>query len=249
MRLKDKVALVTGSGRGLGKAVAILFAREGAKVVVNSLHEETSGATLKEIKDAGGEAITLVRDISVPAEAQDLVQKTVDTYGRIDILVNNAGIHLDNFIQNMTEEQFDKVVAVNLKGTFMCLQAAAKQMMQQNYGKIVNIGSLAARGQIGGINYLATKGGIEAMTHGAALELARFNITVNCVMPFCMDTDLMRLFSDKLKQRTIARIPLRRWADPMEVAYTVLFLSSDESNYIVGQSIVVDGGTTVYLLQ
>ena len=249
MRLEGKIALVTGSGRGLGKAIALLFAEEGAKVIVNSLHQETSDATVKEIKAAGGEAVAIVRDIGITKEAQALVQGAIDTYGGLDILVNNAGMHLDNFVQNMTEEQWDRVIDVNLKGTFMCLQAAARHMIERKSGKIVNISSLAAQGQIGGMNYIASKGGIDSMTKAAALELARFNINVNAIEPFCMDTDLMREFSDKLKERTIARIPLRRWAEPREVAQTALFLASEESKYIIGQCIVVDGGTTVYLLQ
>ena len=147
MRLKDKIALVTGSGRGLGKAIALLLAKEGAKVVVNSLHQSTSDSTVSEIKAAGGEAVAIVRDVGVTTEAQALVQETIDRFGCLDILVNNAGMHLDNFIQNMTEEQWDRVIDVNLKGTFICLQAAARHMIERNCGKIVNIGSLAAQGQ------------------------------------------------------------------------------------------------------
>ena len=249
MRFDNKVALVTGSGRGLGKAIAKLFAREGARVVVNSVHESTAKATMGEIKDLGGEAVAFVKDIGVPKQAQELVQEAIDAYGRLDILVNNAGIHLDNFLQDMTEDQFDKVVNVNLKGTFMCMQAAAKQMMKQKYGRIVNISSLAARGQIGGMNYLASKGGIEGLTRGGALELVRFGITVNAIAPFTIDTDLMRGFSPKVIQRCLDRIPMGRMGSPEEIADVVLFLASDESKYMTGQVLVVDGGTSVYVLQ
>ncbi len=249
MRLDHKVALVTGSGRGLGRAVAILFAREGAKVVVNSVHDSTAKATVDEIKARGGEVVALVKDIGVPRQAQELVQGAIDAYGRLDILINNAGIHLDNFLQDMTEDQFDKVISVNLKGTFMCTQAAAKHMIKQKYGRIVNVSSLAAQGQIGGMNYLASKGGIEGMTHGAALELVKFGITVNAIAPFTIDTDLMRGFSPKVIQRCIDRIPMGRMGSPEEIADVVLFLASDESRYMTGQVLVVDGGTSVYLLQ
>lgn len=249
MRLKDKVALVTGSGRGLGKATAILFAREGAKVVVNSIHENTSTQTLNEIRAAGGEAIAVVKDIGVPKQAQELVQSAIDKYGRLDILVNNAGIHWDSFLQDMTEEQFDRVVGVNLKGTFMVLQAAARQMIKQKYGRIVNVSSLAAQGQIGGMNYLASKGGIEGMTKGAALELVKFGITVNAIAPFTVDTDLMRGFSPKVIQRCLDRIPMGRMGSPEEISDVILFLASDESKYMTGQVLVVDGGTSVYVLQ
>lgn len=246
MRFKDKVVLVTGSGRGLGRATALAFAEEGAKVAVNSLHTTTAEATAEEIKTMRREAIAIVADVGLTKEARALVQKTIDAFGRLDILVNNAGIAIGSLLQNMTEEQWDRVVNVNLKGAFICLQEAAKQMITQNYGKIVNVSSLAAQGQIGGINYIAAKGGLDSLTRAAALELVRYNINVNAIVPTAMRTDLWYAFSEKIQQKVLSRIPMGRPAEPEEVAKTILFLASDEASFITGQSIIIDGGTSVY---
>lgn len=242
--LNEKVAIVTGAGRGIGKAIALQFASLGAKVVINyrssiSQVEEL----LKTIQENGGEAIAIRADISKEEEAKKLIEEAVSHFGRIDILVNNAGITKDNLLMRMSEEDFDSVLDINLKGTFFCTKSASKIMLKQKSGKIINISSVVGlTGNIGQANYAASKAGVIGMTKAVARELASRGITVNAVAPGFIESDMTDQLSDKIKEATLANIPLKRYGYASEVAQTVSFLASEAANYITGQVISVDGG-------
>lgn len=242
--LSGKIAVITGAGRGIGRAIALQFAGYGAKVVVNYRNSITQvEELLTEIKNAGGEAIAVRADISREEEAKNLLNEAVKQYGRVDILVNNAGITKDNLLMRMTEEEFDSVLNINLKGTFFCLKHAATIMLKQRSGKIINISSVVGiTGNIGQTNYAASKAGVIGMTKSAARELASRGITVNAVAPGFIRTDMTDMLSDKVKEATIANIPLKRYGTVEEVAGAVSFLASEAANYITGQVLQVDGG-------
>lgn len=245
MRLKDKVALITGGGSGIGEATALRFVEEGAKVAINDVVEESANNVVEKIKAKGGEAIACIGDISNKEDAEGLVKKVVDHFGRLDILVNNAGINRDALMGKMTEDQWDKVLKVNLKGTFLCAQAALKPMTEQKYGKIVNTSSIGALGNIGQANYAASKAGVIGLTKVMALECARSNINVNCVSPGATKTPMTSKIPPEIAEKISKKIPLRRWADPVEIANMHVFLASDEASYITGQVVFVDGGISV----
>lgn len=242
--LKGKIAVITGAGRGIGKAIALQFAGYGAKVVINY---RTSVSQVEEllqtIREHGGEAIAVRADISNEEEVIHLMDEAVKNYGRIDILVNNAGINKDNLLIRMTEEEFDAVMDVNLKGAFFCMKHAAKIMLKQRSGKIINISSVVGlAGNTGQANYAASKAGIIGMTKSAARELAKKGITVNAVAPGFIKTDMTDALPDKVKEASIAAIPLGRFGQACEVAGAVCFLASEAANYITGQVLCVDGG-------
>ena len=252
MRLKDKVAIITGSGRGMGRSDAIIFAGEGAKVVVCDINGDNAQAVAKEIKDAGGEAFSIKTDVTKPEEVEALVQETIKRYGQIDILVSNAGwdelrpfLHTDiNF--------WNKILDLNLKGHMHCVKAVLPHMSKRNCGKIVTIGSDAGRlGNPMEAPYSAAKGGVIAFTKTIAREFGRFNITANCVCPGITDTPLAQEMISaipekekalKMMETVKAMTPLRRIAKPEDVAYAVLYFSSDESNFVTGQTLSVSGG-------
>ncbi len=246
MRLKDKVALVTGSSRGIGRAVALAFAKEGAKVTVNySRSEKEAKEVVEKIKEMGSDAIAVKADVSKKTEAEELVKETVERFGRIDILVNNAGFTRPAMLVNMTEEQWDAVVDIHMKGTFLCTQAAAKYMIEQKSGKIINVASVAGvYGTVGQVNYSAAKGGIISMTKSIARELARYNICCNVISLGIVETEMTEKIrtDEKLREIYLNRILLKRFAKPEDVVPAFIFLASDESNYITGQLICVDGG-------
>lgn len=246
MRLKDKVALVTGSSRGVGKAVALAYAKEGAKVVVNyTSNEKAAKDVVKAIESMGSEAIFVRADVAQKADAAALVKAGIDAFGRLDILVNNAGFGRPAMMLKMEEEQWDQVVDIHLKGAFLCSQMAGRQMKEQNSGKIINVSSVAGLvGTVGQINYSAAKGGILSMSKSIARELARYHVCCNVISLGIVATDMTeKIRSDeKLKEIYMNRILLKRFAEPDDISPAFVFLASDESNYITGQLLCVDGG-------
>jgi 3-oxoacyl-(acyl-carrier-protein) reductase len=245
MKLKDKVALITGAGSGIGEATALRFSQEGAKVVINDVNMESANRVLESIKNQGGEAMVLKADISKKDEVDGMVEQIIEHFGRLDILVNNAGINRDAFAKKMTEEQWDSVIAINLKGTFLCCQAAIAAMGKQNSGRIINTSSIGALGNMGQANYAASKSGVIGLTKTLALECARNNITVNAVAPGATKTPMTVKMPEEIMQTITDKIPLKRWAEPQEIANLHAFLASDEAAYITGQIIFVDGGISV----
>lgn len=246
MRLKDKVALVTGSSRGVGRAVALGFAKEGAKVVINYTSNEGAAREAVAAAEAmGTQAIAVKADVAQKSDAVNLVKETVDAFGRIDILVNNAGFTRPALLLKMTEDQWDQVVDIHLKGAFLCSQAAGLHMKEQNNGKIINVMSVAGLvGTVGQVNYSAAKGGILSMTKSIARELARYSVCCNVISLGIVATDMTeKIRSDeKLREIYMNRILLKRFAEPDDISPAFVFLGSDESNYITGQLLCVDGG-------
>jgi len=248
MDLKGKVAIVTGARRGMGKSHALKLADAGAKVVVSDISQEECQLVVDEIKKNRGEAIAVKCDVTKKGEVENMVKKAVDKWGKVDILVNNAGICQFKPFLELTEEEWDRTLNINLKGYFLCAQAAAKEMAKQKSGVIVNIASVAM-GQVGiGFlnlaHYCASKGGIVAMTEAMALELAPYNIRVNAISPGVIETPMIDPFKadPKAMEATLAQIPLRRVGKPEEVSNLVLFLASDASSYMTGSTVVIDGG-------
>jgi 3-oxoacyl-[acyl-carrier protein] reductase len=246
MLLNGKIALVTGSSRGVGRAVALGFAKRGAKIVVNyTANEKAAQAVVDEIGAMGSQAVAVKADVAQKTDAQRLVATALDTFGRLDILVNNAGFTRPAMMIKMSESQWDEVVDIHLKGAFLCSQAAARQMKVQNSGKIINVTSVAGIvGTVGQINYSAAKGGILSMTKSIARELARYNVCANVISLGIVATDMTEKIrtDEKLKEIYINRILLKRFAEPDDIAPAFAFLASDESNYITGQLLCVDGG-------
>ena len=245
MRLKNKVALITGGGSGIGEATVLRFSEEGAKVVINDVNEEDANSVADKIKAKGREAFVCIADVCNKSDVENMINQTIEKFGRLDILVNNAGINRDSFAKKMSEEQWDKVIDINLKGTFLCAQAALGPMTEQKSGRIINTASIGALGNIGQANYSASKAGVIGLTKTLALEGARYNITVNCVSPGATNTTMTAKMPPEIAQKVRESIPLRRFAEPKEIANIHLFLASDESSYITGQVIFVDGGISV----
>lgn len=242
--LEGKIALVTGGGRGIGRETALTLARLGADVAVNySGSEEAAQRTVQEICALGRRGIALRADVSDQEACEAMFRELDRELGTLDILVNNAGITRDNLAVRMSEEEFDRVVATNLKGTFLCMKLAGKRMIRKRSGRIISISSISGvRGNPGQINYCASKAGVIGMTKCLAKELAGRNITVNAVAPGYIDTDMTAALPDSVKERILAQIPLGRMGRPQDVARTVAFLASDDASYITGQTILVDGG-------
>jgi len=243
MRLKDKTAFITGAARGIGKDIALLLAKEGAKIAICDVDSQALEAAKKEIDVFSDGTLTLQVDVTSAAQVQEAVQKILDKFSRIDILINNAGITRDALLVRMSESDWDKVLSVNLKGAFLCTKEVSKIMMKQRWGRIVNIASIIGLiGNVGQANYAASKGGLIAFTKTAAKELAIRNINVNAIAPGFIQTDMTAKLSEDIRQKMLALIPQARFGQPVDVAKTVLFLISDESDYITGQVIQVDGG-------
>lgn len=247
MRLADKVAIVTGAGRGIGKAIARKLVEEGAKVVICDIDEELAQATAQEINESFPQsAVALKVDVANGESVNQMVERTLEMFGKIDILVNNAGITRDALLLRMSEEDWDRVLNVNLKSVFLCTKAVAKHMMRQRYGRIVNISSvIALRGNVGQTNYGASKAGIIGFTKSAARELAGRNITVNAVAPGFISTEMTAKLPQEARDKMLAQIPMERAGEPEDVANVVAFLCSDEASYITGEVIRVDGGMAI----
>jgi len=246
--LKGKVAIVTGARRGMGKVHALKLAQEGVKVVVSDISEEDCQKVVDEIGKAGGEGLAVKCDVSKKKEVDELVKKTIEKFGKIDILVNNAGIAQFKPFLELTEEEWNRTLDINLKGYFLCAQAVGKEMAKQKSGVIVNIASVAMGQQGVGfpnlVHYCASKGGIVGMTEAMALELAPLGIRVNVVAPGMIETPMIDPIKQdpKAMEGLMARVPLRRVGKPEEVSNLVLFLASDASSYMTGSAVVIDGG-------
>jgi 3-oxoacyl-(acyl-carrier-protein) reductase len=240
--LNDRIALVTGSGRGLGAATALRLARDGAHVVINDLNPEGAKNVAAEIEKMGRKTLVSTHDVSSHKSANAMVDEIQARFGRVDILVNNAGITRDAMLHKLTEEKWDEVIRVNLKGPFNVGQACAKLMMEQKYGKIVNLASVAWLGNIGQTNYSASKAGVVGMTRTWALELSRYGVNVNAIAPGFIDSVLTQQVPAEIKEKFIQRIPLKRIGQPDDIAALVAFLASDAASYITGQCIQIDGG-------
>jgi len=244
MKLKDRVAIITGGARGIGKAIGSAFVREGAKVCLVDVDQGILETTKNEIRKTGEEILTLACDITKSADVKAAMNQVQKTLGRIDILVNNAGIIRRGTIETVTEEDWDRVIEVNLKGTFNCCQAVAGIMKQQGYGKIVNVSSIA--GKMGDITsapgYGSSKAGVDALTKTLARQLALYGINVNAVSPHAIETEMSAQWSDERRREIIASIPLGRLGKPEDVAEAVLFLASDDASFITGEILDVNGG-------
>ncbi len=246
MNLEGKVALVTGSSRGVGRAVALGFAKQGARIVVNYTSNESAAAeVVAEIEAMDSTAVAVKADVALKSDVELLVDKAVETFGKLDILVNNAGFTRPAMMVKMTEDQWDQVVDIHLKGAFLCSQAAGKLMKEQKSGKIINVTSVAGLvGTVGQINYSAAKGGIISMTKSIAREMARYNVCANVISLGIVATDMTEKIrtDEKLREIYMNRILLKRFAEPDDISPAFCFLASDQSNYITGQLLCVDGG-------
>lgn len=244
MRVKDKVAVVTGSGRGIGEATVHRLSEEGARVVITDINEENAIKVANAIKAKGGQAIGVKSDVTKIDEVEALMKKAVEEFGKLDILVNNAGFNRDMLIKDMTEKDWDDVLDTDLKGAFLCAKFATKYMVEQKYGKVVNISSRAWHGNPGQANYSSAKAGIIGLTKSMAWEFGRFNINVNAIAPGIIATELMKGHPkfEMIKERQLANMPIKRLGEPIDVANTILFLVSEEASFISGEVIHVSGG-------
>ena len=246
MRLRDKIAIITGSGGAIGSVTAKRFATEGAKVVVTDVIEEAGEKTVKEIRDSGGDAIFVGADITKVAHTERLVKSVVDRLGRVDVLFNNAGAEVTKSLHEYMEEEYDRVMDVNVKGSFFCTRFVLLEMMKQRGGSIINMGSI---GGLTGVPkagaYSAAKGALVNLTRYVALEYAPYNIRCNCICPGAVDTEMMSRYmqaAPEAARRVIAHHPMGRIARPEEVASAAVFLASDESSFVTGVNLAVDGG-------
>lgn len=247
MLLENKIAVVTGAGRGIGRGIALALAREGAMVVVNyNGSKERAEEVVRTIEEAGGKAAAIQCNISDFEAAKEFFANVVKEYDKIDILVNNAGITKDNLMMKMSEEEFQSVIQTNLAGTFHGVKFVTRPMMKQRQGRIINIASVSGViGNMGQANYSASKAGVIGLTKAAAKELASRNITVNAVAPGFVATEMTDVLSDSVKEAAVATIPLGRFGEVEDIAETVVFLASDKAKYITGQVICVDGGIAI----
>lgn len=248
MQLKDKVAIVTGAGQGIGAAVAVAYAQEGARVAVVDMNLEAAQRVADGINAVGGQAIAVACDVAVREQVNAMAAQVTQTWARVDILVNNAGITRTAMLHKMTQDQWQDVLAVHLSGSFNCLQAVVDGMIERRYGRIIFVTSAAGvLGTIGQINYSAAKAGLLGMAKSCARELARHNITANAIAPGAATpmTETIRT-DERFKEKYLDRIPLGRWAEPKEIAPVFVFFASDASSYVTGQIVAADGGMTIH---
>jgi 3-oxoacyl-[acyl-carrier protein] reductase len=240
---KDKVAVVTGASRGIGRSIALALAAEGARIVAVDLGLDETEKVAEEIRSLGVEALAVQGNVTVAADADRMIEAAVEKFGRVDILINNAGITRDGLLLRMKDEDWDAVLSVNLKGAFLCSRAAAKVMAKQRYGRIVNIASIVGQmGNAGQANYCASKAGLIGLTKSNARELAKRNVTVNAVAPGFIATAMTDALPEKVKEELLAQIPMERLGSADDIANAVVFLTAERSAYITGQVIGVNGG-------
>lgn len=242
-KLQDKVAWITGSGRGIGKAIARRMAEEGAKIVVHDVIEETARDTAEELKNDGFQAMHVASDVADADAVENTVKAITDAWGRLDILVNNAGVTRDGLIMRMKEEDWDLVLRVNLKGAFLCTKAVARTMMKQRSGRIVNLASVVGvMGNAGQANYASSKAGLIGLTKSTAKEFASRGITVNAVAPGYIETEMTHVLPEEAREQFLTLTPLNRPGRPEDVASAVVFLAGEDASYITGQVLNIDGG-------
>jgi 3-oxoacyl-[acyl-carrier protein] reductase len=244
VNLEAKVALVTGASRGIGKEIALELARQGANLAVNySGSEAKANEVVDLIKEMGRDAFAIQCDVSNSESVTNMVKETIDRFGKLDILVNNAGITKDNLLMRMKEEEWDDVININLKGVFLCTKAVTRQMMKQRYGRIINVASIVGvSGNPGQANYVAAKAGVIGLTKTTAKELAARNITANAIAPGFITTDMTDKLTEEVKNEMLKVIPLARFGEPKDIAKVAAFLASDDSAYMTGQTLHIDGG-------
>ncbi len=246
MRLENKVAIITGAGSGIGREAALLFAKEGAKVVVADINEKGGQKTVAEIKETGGEGFFVKLDVTKKEESKKMVKDTLEKYGGIDVLINNAGITQDALVLKMTEEQWDRVIGINLKGVFNCIQAVVEVMINRGNGVIINTSSIVGlNGNVGQVNYAAAKAGLIGMTKTLAKELGKKGIRVNAVAPGFIKTPMTSAVPEKILEMMTEKTPLRRLGDAKDVAYAYLYIASDEAAFVNGAVLCVDGGLVI----
>jgi 3-oxoacyl-[acyl-carrier protein] reductase len=243
-RLQDKVAIITGASRGIGREIALVFAQEGAKLVLTARSMDLLRSLSDEIVAAGGvEPLCVDLDVKNPEKVDEMVDKTLDKFSRVDILVNNAGVTRDGLLLRMSDEDWDEVLDTNLKGAFHCLKAVAKPMMRQRSGRIINMASVIGLiGNAGQANYAASKAGLIALTKSAAKEFGSRNILINAIAPGFIDTDMTQALSEDVRKAILKNIPIGVFGKPVDVARAAVFLASDESSFVTGQVLTVDGG-------
>lgn len=241
--LQDQVAIITGSGGGLGEAIAKKMASQGANIVINDVNAEGAERVAGELREMGVKALVTIGSVTSTEDTEKMAAAALAEFGKIDILVNNAGITKDGLILRMKEEQWDIVLEINLKGAFLCTKAVARPMMKAEYGRIVNIASVAGvGGNAGQANYSASKGGLISLTKTTAQEFASRNITCNAVAPGFIETKMTEVLPDEVRQGWLQRVPLRRPGTPQDVANVVAFLASPDCSYVTGQCLNIDGG-------
>jgi 3-oxoacyl-[acyl-carrier protein] reductase len=243
MDLKGKIAFITGGARGIGFEIAKTFANAGADIIIGDIDQKNLDTAVKELKSLGVKVEGYAHDVSSLKSCEDVIKKAADQFGRIDILVNNAGITRDTLLMRMSEDDFDRVITINLKGTFNCTKVVSRIMMRQRYGRIINIASVIGLiGNVGQANYASSKAGIMGLTKSAARELAPRNVTVNAIAPGYIETEMTRVLPEEVTSQMLQNIPLARPGTPLDVANAAVFLASDYASYMTGQVLVVDGG-------
>jgi 3-oxoacyl-[acyl-carrier protein] reductase len=245
MNVKDRVAVITGSGQGIGAGIAATLATAGARVVVNDLDPARMEECRSHLESTGVAVAGVASDVSTAEGAEALVQGAIDAFGSVDIVVNNAGIARDKWLVKMSDDDWDDVLRVNLKSQFLCVRAAAPHMMERKWGRIVNISSRAWLGGPGQANYAASKGAVISLTRTLALEMARYGITANCIAPALVDTPLFQGLDDEVKERLVKTIPVGRVGTPDDIGNAVLFFAAEESSYVTGQTLYVCGGRSL----
>lgn len=244
MKLQNKVAVITGSAQGIGAAIARLFSSEGATLVLIDRQEDQLKSLTEELKANNGNVSYFAFDITSKEEIKKAFVEIKEKHGRVDILINNAGITRDSMSYKMTEENWDSVIDVNLKAPFLLTQEVFPLMKEQKDGVILNASSVSSQGNVGQANYSASKAGLIGMTKTFALEFARYNVRVNCIAPGFTETEMIKTIPDEVKNKIIERVPMRRFAQPEEIAHAYLFLAGDNAKFITGQTLFVDGGLT-----